>query len=1196
MYQFNSAFRAATLNLVVMLGVIGCGGEIEGDYTISGNVFNLQGTIQLSNGDDVVTVTGEGDTPFRFPKKMFSGDSYDVLVSAHPDSQRCTSAQNTGQVLDEDISDVIISCSGGDYAINGYLVNLQGTIQLSNGDDVVTVTGEGDTPFSFPKKMFSGDNYDVLVSAHPDSQRCTSAQNTGQVLDEDISDVIISCSGGDYAISGYLVNLQGTIQLSNGDDVVTVTGEGDTPFSFPKKMFSGDNYDVLVSAHPDTQLCDPVNNTGLVVDIDISYVIISCTAAYKIGGTINDLQEPISLALNDHIELLPLANGDTQFQFKTKLLPTELYKVDFGTKPQSQICRLEDRKGVIEALDIVSINLHCEAGRKLGGYIDGLSGVIQLSNNGNTLTADTNGEFSFSGSYFEGEGYNVFISEQPTEDFCSVTQGSGFFAGEDVNSPRINCIPRTSLPPSISSIWPTVLWPSAEAKLSGVHLGNSTLTINGAVIDPSYVDDNEIRFNTPDLAAGDYVIEVNSQNGGDQSNVVVKAPIKAKSLSAGVGITCAIDPEDDVYCWPISAPEGLFQLVSNPEDGRLRKLNIGKVKKISFLNPFHACALKMDGKVLCWGNNANGQLGVNTNDYGYIPMEVSGLNDVVDVSAGNFHTCAVTSNGSAYCWGYLEGMGSQTLPLKVPGVENAVQVVSGGYHACFRTDQHQVYCWGDNFSGQLGVGSDIDNTATPIAINFPFELIDIDSTHFSTCALDVLGYVRCWGDNSNYIIGAQYSSGRFYYTPTTATYLSKAGINGISLGGDHGCANHEDGTVSCWGSNREGQFGIGVTSPSESSLSYQVLNLNGVTSIAASSRYTCALLSNQTVKCWAKLSDSDNDSRSPTRDSFTPTGLVTVSGIDNVRSIKANQNSIFVVDRDDDLSFWGLGRWSIASSSAFTHTPVTPFELTDVASIDLAEGACIHQLDGEVRCWGGYYNGRNYSEASPEVVAGLTSSSVVKGDRLKCALFQDQSVSCWSEFTNNAGINRQLTPILGLEPIIDLDVHYNHACMLDIYGDVFCISLNSSIVPEQVIGLPKSSKIVITGSHSCAITNNGDVYCWGGNHAGQLGTTGIASSTIPLKIEGVSAAAQLFTHGSGACAKTAHSDVICWGNRNLDVDTAEPRLDTDFKDVDTIVSPSTDLVCSLLNNDRVQCRGQHRVGVLGLDGGYLEPNYPILHQ
>lgn len=66
----------------------------------------------------------------------------------------------------------------------------------------------------------------------------------------------------------------------------------------------------------------------------------------------------------------------------------------------------------------------------------------------------------------------------------------------------------------------------------------------------------------------------------------------------------------------------------------------------------HACAL-VSGKVLCWGDNAYGQIGTNTAlTRSLIPLEVAGITDATAISLGAWHTCALLSTGETKCWGY----------------------------------------------------------------------------------------------------------------------------------------------------------------------------------------------------------------------------------------------------------------------------------------------------------------------------------------------------------------------------------------------------------------------------------------------------------------------------------------------------------------------------------------------------------------
>jgi alpha-tubulin suppressor-like RCC1 family protein len=92
---------------------------------------------------------------------------------------------------------------------------------------------------------------------------------------------------------------------------------------------------------------------------------------------------------------------------------------------------------------------------------------------------------------------------------------------------------------------------------------------------------------------------------------------------------------------------------------------------------------------------------------------VSGLSDVIAVSAGGEFTCAVESSGAVVCWGASDvgelGHGSGFGPrdgdlVEVAGlpVDPAMSVTAGDAHACAVTDTGELYCWGWNLLGQLG--------------------------------------------------------------------------------------------------------------------------------------------------------------------------------------------------------------------------------------------------------------------------------------------------------------------------------------------------------------------------------------------------------------------------------------------------------------------------------------------------------------
>ena len=133
------------------------------------------------------------------------------------------------------------------------------------------------------------------------------------------------------------------------------------------------------------------------------------------------------------------------------------------------------------------------------------------------------------------------------------------------------------------------------------------------------------------------------------------------------------------------------------------------------LGASHTCAVSgPKAGVLCWGDNAHGQLGIGTNaldSYKVKPVELPGLSGVVDISSAAYTTCAARANGSVVCWGDTKNVlpssaaaGSALVPTTLPGLGDAALVRTGGAHAGALRGDATVVCWGSNDKGQLGTG------------------------------------------------------------------------------------------------------------------------------------------------------------------------------------------------------------------------------------------------------------------------------------------------------------------------------------------------------------------------------------------------------------------------------------------------------------------------------------------------------------
>jgi hypothetical protein len=114
-----------------------------------------------------------------------------------------------------------------------------------------------------------------------------------------------------------------------------------------------------------------------------------------------------------------------------------------------------------------------------------------------------------------------------------------------------------------------------------------------------------------------------------------------------------------------------------------------------------------------------------------------------------------------------------------------------------------------------------------------------------SCALLSNGTVRCWGHNRD----GQLGNGTTTDFPAAAPVVGLGGMAAaIAAGEFHTCALLRDGTVHCWGDNWYGQLGDGTTTDRTTPVAAS--GLRDVTAIAAGEDHTCALLRDGTARCW----------------------------------------------------------------------------------------------------------------------------------------------------------------------------------------------------------------------------------------------------------------------------------------------------------------------------------------------------------
>uniref|UniRef100_F1MD33 Retinitis pigmentosa GTPase regulator n=2 Tax=Bos TaxID=9903 RepID=F1MD33_BOVIN len=149
-----------------------------------------------------------------------------------------------------------------------------------------------------------------------------------------------------------------------------------------------------------------------------------------------------------------------------------------------------------------------------------------------------------------------------------------------------------------------------------------------------------------------------------------------------------------------------------------------KIKQLSAGSNTSA-ALTEDGELFMWGDNSEGQIGLQNITNICVPHQVTIGKPISWISCGYYHSAFVTTEGELYTFGEPESgklglppklLVNHKVPQLVPGIsEKVIQVACGGGHTVVLTEK-AVYTFGLGQFGQLGLGTFTFETSEPKVI------------------------------------------------------------------------------------------------------------------------------------------------------------------------------------------------------------------------------------------------------------------------------------------------------------------------------------------------------------------------------------------------------------------------------------------------------------------------------------------------
>jgi len=529
-------------------------------------------------------------------------------------------------------------------------------------------------------------------------------------------------------------------------------------------------------------------------------------------------------------------------------------------------------------------------------------------------------------------------------------------------------------------------------------------------------------------------------------------------------------------------------------------------------------------------------------------------------------------------------------PLTTLPREDIVELTAGGRHACARYDTGMVACWGANDQGQLGDGSSEERTsATPVRAIRDARQVVAGLDH--TCVVRSTGDVLCWGNNATGQLGTG-RIGAFERQPRPVASL--VGAVALVAGNGHTCALLSDRNVSCWGD--------GIASPTLMSL------VRDVVEIGAGGNRVCARRSSGPVACWSVSANP------------TPRDVPGTDGAEQL-FVGPTHNCVLVNGRaqcwgsDADGQITGRGGPTIAQPR--------PIPLSAVKELALGEGhTCARTEQGQVQCWGLRDGGRlgdgriEGGRSGPTAVAGLgDATTIVAGAAFTCASKRQGGVVCWGSNVGSALGSGRPGPTdsgafaspTGVTEAREVAAGDGFACALSQSGNVQCWGRNDDGQlgrpaapnggPMPVPGLNGITALSAGEKHVCAVSRNGGVVCWGGNTFSQAAVTG-TPRVPPTPYPGVNDAIDVAAGNAHTCVVRRNGLVSCWGSNEFGQLGAKPGAVIRGPSQVSAITDVTQLdaggahSCAVTNAGRIMCWGQNEHGQLGNGASALDLKTP----
>ena len=263
---------------------------------------------------------------------------------------------------------------------------------------------------------------------------------------------------------------------------------------------------------------------------------------------------------------------------------------------------------------------------------------------------------------------------------------------------------------------------------------------------------------------------------------------------------------------------------------------------------------------------------------------------------------------------------------------------------------------------------------------------------------------------------------------------------------------------------------------------------------------------------------------------------------------------------------WGGNTWGTLGDGSRTasNRPVAVAGGLRYTMIESGAGhTCGVTESGKVYCWG--LNDEGHVGAD-WVRRGIEEPHVLPGNQFwvqvsaghdhSCALTNEGVAWCWGDnvaghLGSGGNFARSFEPVrvASTETFTSVVAGYYQSCALTESGQMYCWGRNDQgqigdgsndnrFTPVPVAGGLTFRALGGGDAFMCGITTGGATWCWGSNRNGELGDSSLPNQATPVEVEGVPELRKIYGAGGAftlpsapayACGLTANGEAWCWG-------------------------------------------------------------------